>query len=213
MAKVGRITKLTMGAAVAALLSATATATAASAHPGAPWHHRFHPQGVFGTVSAVNGSSAADTCGTAASAGAFTVTKHQASDTVLVGTTTTAFFERGVTTPSFADVCVGDLVGAIGTLSGTTLTADDVFVAPPPPTPPTTGSVAAPDAWHGPVKVTSTHTDGAVPHPGTPWADNGPWGGSGREPGRGFSPDHGAWGRGPSGPHSWGGPASVHGRR
>jgi hypothetical protein len=214
MAKVGRITKLTMGAAVAALLGATASATAAGADPGAPWHHRFHPHAVAGTVSAVNGSSAAGTCGTGGSAGAFTVTtKHQSSDTVDVSTTT-AFFERGVTTPSFADVCVGDLAGAIGTLAGTTLDAGDVFVTLPPPTPGPTGPAAVPDSVHGPAQVSSVHTDSSVPpHPGTPPPGSGRRNGNGRDPRQGFAGDHGPWGWGSSAPPAWEGATGPHGRR
>ena len=198
MANVGRITRRTMGAAVAALLGAAVPAGAASAHPGAPWHHRFH--GVAGTVSAVNGSSTPGSCGTAGSAGSFTVTKHQASDTVDVATTT-AFFERGVSSPSFANVCVGDLAGAIGMLSGTTLDANDVFVAPPP-TPPSTESAPSPDTWQGPAKQASVHTDSAtLPHPGTPRPDNGQWSGTGR----GLSQGRDTWRQGLSASHAWGG--------
>ena len=287
MANVGRITRRTMGAAVAALLGAAVPAGAASAHPGAPWHHRFHgvagtvsavngsstpgscgtagsagsftvtkhqasdtvdvatttaffergvsspsfanvcvgdlagaigmlsgtmldandvfvapppPRAVFGTVSAVNGSSTPGSCGTAGSAGSFTVTKHQASHTVDVATTT-AFFERGVSSPSFANVCVGDLGGAIGMLSGTTLDANDVFVAPPP-TPPSTESAPALDTWHGPAKQASVHTDSAtLPHPGTPRPDNGQWSGTGR----GLSQGRDTWRQGLSASHAWGG--------
>ena len=303
MAKAGRMTKLTMGAA-AALLGATATGPAASANPGAPWHHRFHPHAVAGTVSAVNGSSAPGACGTADSAGAFTVAaKHDVSDTVDVSTTT-RYFERHVTDPSFATVCVGDLVGAIGTLSGTTLDANDVSVTPPPPrvvfgtvsavngssatgacgtadsagtftvmkhqksdtvdvgtstaffsrgatspsftavcvgdlvgaigtlsgtildahavfvaVPPTPGPAtsspaATTNASSGPVKVTSAHPDSTwAPH-ASPWRpDNDAGNGSGRDPGWGSSAGGGDRGRGSSGPGSWSGPPSVHGRR
>jgi hypothetical protein len=89
------------------------------------------PHAVFGTVASVNGVSTAGTCGVADTAGAFTLTAfHNTTDTVDVATTTT-FSEHGVTSPSFADVCVGGKVGAIGTISSNTVTATAVFVSPP----------------------------------------------------------------------------------
>jgi hypothetical protein len=90
------------------------------------------PHAVFGTVASVNGTSTAGTCGTTDSAGAFTLSAfHSTTDTVDVATTTT-FSERGVTTPSFVDVCVGGKVGAVGTISSGTVTATAVFVFSPP---------------------------------------------------------------------------------
>lgn len=58
-------------------------------------------------------------------------------DTVEVGEKT-LYYERGVEKASLEDVKAGDLVGACGTISGTTLEAEKVFIAPPPPPRPVT---------------------------------------------------------------------------
>ena len=92
---------------------------------------------MFGTVASVNGSTTAGACGLAGTAGTFTLTAfHGTTDTVGVSPTTT-FSEHGVTAPSFANVCVGEKVGAVGTISSATVTATGVFMTPPPmPKPP-----------------------------------------------------------------------------
>jgi hypothetical protein len=85
----------------------------------------------FGTVASVNGVNTAGTCGAADAAGTFTLdAAHATTDTVNVSTTTT-FVEHGVTSPTFANVCVGDKVGAIGAISSNTVTATTVFITPP----------------------------------------------------------------------------------
>ena len=53
-------------------------------------------------------------------------------------TSTTNFVENGVTAPTYANVCVGGMVGAAGTITGTAVTASTVYVNPPA-TPQTTG--------------------------------------------------------------------------
>lgn len=58
-------------------------------------------------------------------------------DTVEVGEKTT-YYERGVEKASLEDVKAGDIVGACGTISGTTVKAEKVFIAPPPPPRPVT---------------------------------------------------------------------------
>jgi len=108
------------------------------------------PHGVFGTVASVNGSNGTGSCGTADAAGDFTLTawKNTIAYTVDVSAST-RFRELGATKPSFADVCVGDVVGAVGTISGDTVNATTVYVAPtlttPPPIQPTgvLGTVAS----------------------------------------------------------------------
>ena len=87
--------------------------------------------GVFGTVASVNGTSATGTCGVADTTGNFTVTVPwgSATDTVDV-TGATTFKAPGTTAPSFADVCVGSQVGAIGVVTSGTVAATWVFVVP-----------------------------------------------------------------------------------
>ena len=92
------------------------------------------PQHVSGTVASVNGSSATNTCGTAGTSGDFTVTSHSTTYTVDVGANSTNFQEKGVPTPSFAIVCVGDKVKATGAISTDNIvTATVVTVIPPRP--------------------------------------------------------------------------------
>jgi len=88
-------------------------------------------QGAFGTVTSVNGSTKAGDCGVADMSGTFGLStwKNAISDTVNVSPSTT-FTERGVTGATFANVCVGDLVGAVGNVTNGTVTATKVFIAP-----------------------------------------------------------------------------------
>jgi hypothetical protein len=124
------VTLFSGGAASATTLRASAGHSTGHRHHGR--HDPVVPTGVFGTVAAVNGSSTAGACGVADSAGTFTLTAvHGTTDTVDVSTTST-FSEHGVTSPSFANVCLGEKVGAVGTISSSTVTATGVFIAPPP---------------------------------------------------------------------------------
>ncbi len=87
--------------------------------------------GAFGTVTSAGGSSTAGSCGTAGDTTAFTITSWKGSTTYTVDlTATTTFVEPEVTAPSYADVCVGETVGATGAVAGDTVTATNVFVAP-----------------------------------------------------------------------------------
>ena len=84
-----------------------------------------------GIVTSVNGVSNPATCGVAAAAGTFTLVgnwRHGIINGAV--TTTTAFTDSAVTTPSFADVCVGTVIEVLGTLSSGTLTATQVVVLP-----------------------------------------------------------------------------------
>ena len=91
------------------------------------------PADIAGTVSAVNGASAAGTCGVRGASGSFTVPSGKTSFTVAV-TSSTAFKERGQRAPSFGDVCVGDKVRASGPIAANNaVTASQVTVIPPPP--------------------------------------------------------------------------------
>jgi hypothetical protein len=111
----------------------TGTVTASNVFVVATLTHRHHPHGAFGNVSAVDGSSAPGTCGTATATGTFTVTDERGTRTTTVDVTgTTKFFDPGTPTATFADVCVGDFAGARGTTGTTgTVTASDVFLVGP----------------------------------------------------------------------------------
>ena len=91
------------------------------------------PHRVAGPVTSVNGTSTPGTCGSAGAPGDFTVTSHHGTGTVEVDAPTT-FKEKGVSAPTFAAVCVGDKVRAVGLLSATgLLSASRVTVVPPRP--------------------------------------------------------------------------------
>ncbi len=105
----------------------TVTASAVYVSPAIP----PQPQGAFGTVTSAGGSSTAGSCGTAGDTTAFTITSWKGTTTYTVDLTgTTTFVEPDVTGPSYADVCVGETVGATGAVAGNTVTATTVFVAP-----------------------------------------------------------------------------------
>ena len=98
--------------------------------------------GAFGTVASVGGVSTTGTCGTGTS-GAFTLNGFKSTTTYSVDvTSSTTYMEPGVSAPTFANVCVGELVGAIGGVSGTTVAATKVFIAPQHTPPPAMGSSA-----------------------------------------------------------------------
>ena len=126
---------LSGGAASATTLRASVGHSTGDRHHGR--HHPVVPAGVFGTVASVNGSTTPGACGVADTTGTFTLTAfHGTTDTVDVSPTST-FWEHGITAPTFANVCVGEKVGAVGTISSATVTATGVFIAPPPiPKPP-----------------------------------------------------------------------------
>ena len=90
------------------------------------------PEGAFGTVTAVGGVSTAGTCGTGTS-GDFTLNGFKSTTTFTVQVNAlTTYVDPGVSTPSFANVFVGGLVGALGNVSGSTVAATKVFIAPQP---------------------------------------------------------------------------------
>ncbi|MGO9581375.1 MAG: hypothetical protein ACLP36_01060 [Acidimicrobiales bacterium] len=104
-----------------------------------------------GIVTSVNGNSGPDSCGTAATAGDFTLIGNWSRGIVTVEVTLTTTFTDlavwdptpvvtdptpAVMSPSFADVCVGGHVAVVGTLASTdTLTASSVAVLPNGPIP------------------------------------------------------------------------------
>ena len=76
---------------------------------------------------------------------------------------TTTFSEHGVTTPSFANVCVGEKVGAVGTISSATVTATAVFVIAGKTSPPLHDSLGtvANSGLHGATNgPNGVHSDG-----------------------------------------------------
>ena len=63
----------------------------------------------------------------------FSITTHSGTSLTVEVTTSTTYAERGVTSPTLADVTQGELVAVFGTLSGTTVTASEVVIVPPRP--------------------------------------------------------------------------------
>ena len=109
----------------------SSTPVAETEHHDDGEHHRHH--GVFGVVASVNGVSDPGTCGTADTAGSFTITgRHDETWTVNVDTTT-EYRRHHTSDESFADVCVGSLVKVKGTVDTTALTvdADKVYIKAP----------------------------------------------------------------------------------
>jgi len=128
-------------------------------HHLSAYRHNGPPPGVFGTVAAVEGDDSPGTCGTAgASTGTFTLTAFMSSTVWAVTTNASTLFFDPTSPGTFADVCVGTLAGALGTVHSATKSVDPatkVFVAPPksPPVPPaphgifgTVGSVGGVDS-------------------------------------------------------------------
>lgn len=89
---------------------------------------------IKGTVASVNGDLTTGSCGVAGTSGGFTVqAKAHGTSLILpvaVGTSTT-YADAADPAPSFADVCVGARVLAIGTSTAGTLNADAVAAYPP----------------------------------------------------------------------------------
>lgn len=83
-----------------------------------------------GTVTAVNGSNLAGTCGTAGATGTFTISSDNAGLTVNVSAAT-AFEDPADASPSFADVCLGSDVEVAGNSSAGAINATSVAVRPP----------------------------------------------------------------------------------
>ncbi|MGH8981852.1 MAG: hypothetical protein ACRDWE_12695 [Acidimicrobiales bacterium] len=107
------------------------------ASPSTPPAPAPKPPLAYGKVASVDGSSATGACGVAGATGTFGISGWKATTTRTVDvTSSTKFVEKGSTTASFADVCVGDDAGAVGTATaaGTTpktpFTASGVWIAP-----------------------------------------------------------------------------------
>jgi hypothetical protein len=178
-------------------------------------------QGAFGTVTSVNGVTTTGTCGTAGSAGSFTLTSWKSAGSTVDVTTTTTFNDPAADPPSFADVCVGSLVGAVGTVASDTVTASKVCVVPTPappvptgssppatPVPPATGATgASTPASTGPALAAESHPGSGGPgspvvgHDPSPAAPHG-FGQSGFGAAPGPSGRSGSGTPGGSDPHS-----------
>ncbi|MGA2806385.1 MAG: hypothetical protein ABSF89_18715 [Acidimicrobiales bacterium] len=88
--------------------------------------------GIQGVVASVDGNTTAGTCMTSGT-GTFTLTVAEGRATTTVDVTaTTTYTDSAVTSPTFANVCVGNDVGALGTFSSGTLTATSVEIVLPP---------------------------------------------------------------------------------
>jgi len=121
MGRLARVTALT----VVALAAVGGVAGAAS---------KGNAPAVHGTVTAVNGDSTPGVCGTAGATGSFTLTGKTITTTVNVDGTTT-FLDKSATSPSFANLCVGDIVVAAGPDSAFVMSAQGVTVHGPKPPP------------------------------------------------------------------------------
>ena len=90
--------------------------------------------GAQGIVSAVNGTSTAGTCGTAGATGLFTLVGMHGTLVTVDVTPTTTFTDPMITSttlPSFADVCVGSYVRALGASTSAALMAASVTILAP----------------------------------------------------------------------------------
>jgi hypothetical protein len=100
---------------------------------------RGNAPAAHGIVTEVDGSTAPGACGTAGGTGSFVVTDTNNAVTPPVAVVTTinvsgatTFLEHKVTSPTFANVCVGDSAVAVGPASAGVLAADAVTIALPP---------------------------------------------------------------------------------
>jgi hypothetical protein len=173
MVKNWRTTKFAFMASAAALVFCAGTAAADSGgtgpHPTTGWHHApLHhpafPQGAFGPVSSVNGDATAGACGTAGATGSFVVTGWKSTVTTVDVTSTTTFAGSLDAPPTFANVCVGKLVGAVGAVSGDTVTAAKVFVIRARTAPTQRGAFGTVTSVNG---VTTAGACGTAATPGT----------------------------------------------
>jgi hypothetical protein len=88
------------------------------------------PPGAIGVVASVNGSSSSTACGVAGAAGTFILTTPNKSTVTVDVSTSTKFYDPAVSSPSFANVCVGLAVGAAGKTSSGAIDANLVGVLP-----------------------------------------------------------------------------------
>ena len=100
---------------------------------GAAGQAKGNGPSVSGTVTAVGGDATPGVCGTAGGDGSFTLTTTGATPSVhtVDVTAATAFTQKKVLAPSYANVCVGDDASAIGVQSGFEIAATAVSVRVP----------------------------------------------------------------------------------
>ena len=116
--------------AVVVILAGSVVATgAASASRIASRHHNV----AQGIVTSVNSVSTAGTCDTSPAPGSFTLVGLRKTIVTVDVATGTTFTDAALTPPTsatFANVCVGGLVKALGTLSSGALSATSVTIVP-----------------------------------------------------------------------------------
>ncbi len=121
-------------------------------------------------MTSAGGSSTAGSCGTAGDSTPFTIVTWRGTATTYTVdlSATTTFGESGVTSPTYADVCVGEVVGAVGSLAGDTVTATAVYITPPKPPQSSVGTQTAPAASTPPAPTTSPSSSPAPSPPSSP---------------------------------------------
>jgi hypothetical protein len=117
-------------AVVVILTGSVVAAGTASASRVPPRHHNV----AQGIVTSVNTVSTAGTCDTTPLPGSFTLVGMRKTIVTVDVSTGTTFTDAALTPPTsatFANVCVGSQVKALGTISSGTLTATAVTIVPP----------------------------------------------------------------------------------
>src|SRR5689334_22855389 len=89
----------------------------------------------YGVVVAVNGSSADGACGASGASGTFRLLSRNTSRTTIHVNLRTRFTARSISSPSFANVCVDAMVGAVGHVRNGRFVADVVRIWSPKPPP------------------------------------------------------------------------------
>ncbi len=104
-----------------------------SGEPGGPggksghgWPGGSPKAGAVGVVASVNGSTDSTACGVAGKAGRFTVKEPGGSTATVDVSTSTTFFAPADSSSSFADVCVGGMVGVAGSSSSSSSSSSTV---------------------------------------------------------------------------------------
>jgi hypothetical protein len=128
----GKLKKLHLGkiALVTGVVILGGSAVAAGAATGGITPRQ--PDGIRGVVVSVDSNTTSGICMTS-DTDTFTLTVAEGRATTTVDVTpTTTYTDSAVTAPTFANVCVGNDVRALGAFSSGTLTATSVEIVPPP---------------------------------------------------------------------------------
>ncbi len=131
MTNVGRMARITALTVAALALTCGVAAAASPSNAG-----KGTKPSVSGSVTSVNGVTTPGTCGTSDNSGVFTVTASSASPpnsvvTTVTVTPSTSFVEHMVASPTFANVCVGDVTQVVGDNVDNAMTADAVAIHVP----------------------------------------------------------------------------------